>query len=83
MTYSTLLVDIADGVATITLNRPEKLNCFNRTMVLEFRQLWSEVRTDPHVRVCVLRAAPGRAFERQTVRPAGRQQRRQRRNRPG
>jgi enoyl-CoA hydratase/carnithine racemase len=62
MTYSTLLVDVADGVATITLNRPERLNCFNRAMVLEFRRLWSEIRSDPRVRVCVLRAAPGRAF---------------------
>jgi enoyl-CoA hydratase/carnithine racemase len=61
-TYTTLLLDIADGVATITLNRPDKLNCFNRAMVLEFRQLWGELRTDPAVRVCVLRAAPGRAF---------------------
>lgn len=62
MTYSTLLVDIADGVATITLNRPDKLNCFNRAMVLEFRDLWGNLRTDPAVRVLVLRAAPGRAF---------------------
>src|SRR3984893_8993602 len=62
MTYSTLLVDIAQGVATITLNRPDKLNCFNRAMVLEFRELWGKLRTDPAVRVIVLRAAPGRAF---------------------
>jgi len=62
MTYETLLVEIAHGVATITLNRPERLNCFNRTMVLEFRRLWSELRSDDRVRVCVLRAAPGRAF---------------------
>lgn len=62
MTYETLLVEIAHGVATITLNRPERLNCFNRKMVLEFRMLWSELRSDDRVRVCVLRAAPGRAF---------------------
>jgi enoyl-CoA hydratase/carnithine racemase len=62
MTYSTLLVDIADGVATITLNRADKLNCFNRAMVLEFRDLWGKLRTDPAVRALVLRAAPGRAF---------------------
>ena len=62
MTYNTILVDIADGVATITLNRPDKLNCFNRIMVLEFRQLWAALREDTTVRVCVLRAAPGRAF---------------------
>ncbi len=46
MNYSTLLVDIADGVATITLNRPERLNCFNRAMVLEFRDLWARLRAD-------------------------------------
>jgi enoyl-CoA hydratase/carnithine racemase len=62
MTYSTLLVEIADGIATITLNRPERLNCFNRAMVMEFRELWSRLRADSNVRVIVLRAAPGRAF---------------------
>ena len=62
MTYTTILVDIADGIATITLNRPERLNCFNRAMVLEFRELWKQLRADTSVRVLVLRAAPGRAF---------------------
>jgi enoyl-CoA hydratase/carnithine racemase len=62
MTYSTLLVEIADGIATITLNRPKRLNCFNRAMVMEFRELWGRVRADSNVRVIVLRAAPGRAF---------------------
>ena len=62
MTYSTLLVEIAEGIATITLNRPERLNCFNRAMVMEFRELWSRLRADSDVRVIVLRAAPGRAF---------------------
>jgi enoyl-CoA hydratase/carnithine racemase len=62
MTYSTLLVEIADGIATVTLNRPERLNCFNRAMVIEFRELWSRLRADSNVRVIVLRAAPGRAF---------------------
>jgi len=42
MNYSTLLLEINDGIATITLNRPERLNCFNRTMVLEFRDLWGQ-----------------------------------------
>jgi enoyl-CoA hydratase/carnithine racemase len=62
MTYSTLLVEISEGIATITLNRPERLNCFNRAMVMEFRELWSRLRADSDVRVIVLRAAPGRAF---------------------
>ena len=62
MQYSTILLHIADQVATITLHRPEQLNCFNRAMVLEFRDLWNRLRTDPEVRVVVLRACAGRAF---------------------
>ena len=62
MQYSTLLFHLADRVATITLNRPERLNCFNRAMVLEFRDLWVRLRADPNVHVVVLRAAAGRAF---------------------
>ena len=62
MEYCTLLLDIADGIGTITLNRPQHLNSFNRAMVLEFRDLWVKLRLDQSVRVLVLRAAPGRAF---------------------
>lgn len=63
MSYSTLLYEQgADHVATITLNRPEALNAFNRTMCDEFRQVWARVRQDDAVHAVVLRAAPGRAF---------------------
>ena len=33
-------------VATVTLNRPERLNAFSQTMIDEFRSLWAEVRLD-------------------------------------
>ncbi len=62
MTYETLLVDIAEGVATVTLNRPDRLNAFNGPMTRDFRRLWTAIRVDPEVRAVVLRAAPGRAF---------------------
>lgn len=51
----------ADHVATITLNRPESLNSFNRVMLDEFRQVWAEVRTDSEVHTVVVRAE-GKAF---------------------
>ncbi|MFO7164364.1 MAG: enoyl-CoA hydratase/isomerase family protein, partial [Mycolicibacterium hassiacum] len=40
--FETILLDIdpADHVATITLNRPEVLNAFNRTMCEEMSQAW-------------------------------------------
>ena len=60
MAYETILVEVSDGVATVTLNRPDRMNSFNHTMTREFRQLWIELRDDPEVRVVVLRAPPGR-----------------------
>jgi enoyl-CoA hydratase/carnithine racemase len=63
MTYETIIVEKADdGVATVTLNRPDVLNAFNDTMQAEFRRLWSEVKEDDDVRAVVLAAAGDRAF---------------------
>ncbi|HKY16867.1 MAG TPA: enoyl-CoA hydratase/isomerase family protein [Microthrixaceae bacterium] len=51
-----------DHVATITLNRPEVLNAFNRQMCEEMRAVWAMVKADPAVHAVVLRAAGDRAF---------------------
>ena len=59
---STLLYDVSDHVATITLNRPDRLNSFTQTMVEEFDAVWREVREDDDVHCVVLRAAGERAF---------------------
>ena len=62
MTYETVLFEIDDHVATITLNRPQVMNSFNQKMVDEFREIWARVRTDDDIHVVVLRAAGDRAF---------------------
>jgi len=63
MTYETIVVETsADGVATVTLNRPEVLNAFNEAMEREFAQLWSQVKSDDEIRAVVLTAAGDRAF---------------------
>ena len=63
MTYQTIVVErSAEGVATVTLNRPEVLNAFNDAMRGEFSQLWSELRSDDGIRAVVLAAAGDRAF---------------------
>ncbi|MBY8857452.1 enoyl-CoA hydratase/isomerase family protein [Nocardia sp. CA2R105] len=51
-----------DRVATITLNRPDRLNAFDRTMCTEMARAWQLLRTDDSVHAVVLRAAGTRAF---------------------
>ncbi|HWS46529.1 MAG TPA: enoyl-CoA hydratase/isomerase family protein [Acidimicrobiia bacterium] len=51
-----------DRVATITLDRPDVLNAFNRTMCEEMRAAWHMVKDDASVNAVVLRAAGDRAF---------------------
>ncbi|WP_236976795.1 MULTISPECIES: enoyl-CoA hydratase/isomerase family protein [Mycobacterium] len=62
--FQTILLDVdaADHVATITLNRPEQLNAFNRTMCEEMAEAWRSVKFDDAVHAVVLRAAGDRAF---------------------
>ena len=64
MTFETVTLDVDPDahVATITLNRPEALNAFNRTMCEEMAQAWRAVKRDDTVHAVVLRAAGDRAF---------------------
>ncbi|MGW1617638.1 enoyl-CoA hydratase/isomerase family protein [Streptomyces sp. NPDC002172] len=62
MELETVLFEVTDHVATVTLNRPEAMNGFNQRMLEEFTFLWDTVRNDDDVRVVVLRGAGDRAF---------------------
>lgn len=59
--YETILYDVESRVATITLNRPEKLNAISRRLQEEVLAALSEAEKDPAVRVAVIQGA-GRAF---------------------
>lgn len=61
MTQPSILIDIDQGIATLTLNRPESLNSFNAPMHEELRAAIGQVRSDDSVRVLVLTGA-GRGF---------------------
>jgi enoyl-CoA hydratase/carnithine racemase len=61
-TYETVTFTVEDHIASITLNRPESLNCFNQTMLDEFRSIWATCRADDEIRVVVLQANGDRAF---------------------
>jgi len=58
----TLLYDESDGVAWVTLNRPDALNAFDPVMQRELRELWSMLRTNDDVRCIVLTGAGDKAF---------------------
>ena len=61
--YSTIRYEVTpDKVATITLDRPEALNAFDRQMCEEMRHAWRRVKDDAAVNAVVLRAAGDRAF---------------------
>ena len=62
--FDTVLLDVDHDtrVATITLNRPEVLNSFNRQMCQEMRHVWHVIKADESVNAVVLRAAGERAF---------------------
>jgi enoyl-CoA hydratase/carnithine racemase len=62
MDLKTVLYEVADHVATITLNRPQAMNSFNQAMLEDFGLIWRTVKSDEDVHVLVLRAAGDRAF---------------------
>ena len=57
MAYQEILYDVDQHVATITLNRPEKLNAFTRTIDWELREAMTEATADDGVRVIILTGA--------------------------
>ncbi len=58
---SSILFDIKDSVATITLNRPDKLNSFNREMALLMQEKLELCKEDKMIR-CVVITGSGKAF---------------------
>jgi enoyl-CoA hydratase/carnithine racemase len=71
--YETVLFEVAsDGVATITLNRPDVMNCFNQQMLDEFGDIWRTCRNEDDIHAIVLRAAGDRAFSTGVDRTQGR-----------
>jgi enoyl-CoA hydratase/carnithine racemase len=57
----TLIYTVAEGIATITLNRPERLNAFDGTMFAELIEAFDETDADDDVRAVIVTGA-GRAF---------------------
>lgn len=61
MDFEQIVYEKADGVATITLNRPERMNAFTNTMIREWAQALEDARLDAEVRAVIVTGA-GRGF---------------------
>lgn len=60
--YETIEFTVDEHVATITLDRPDRMNSFNETMCNELGEAWSIVRDTDDIHVAVVRANGDRAF---------------------
>jgi enoyl-CoA hydratase/carnithine racemase len=60
--FETIKLSLDAHVATLTLNRPDKLNAFNSEMALEISRAWEAIRDDDDVHAVLLIAAGDRAF---------------------
>ena len=56
-----LVVEVDSHIATVTLNRPDRMNTITAQMLDEFAQTFVQLDQDPNVRVVILTGA-GRAF---------------------
>ena len=62
MTFQFIQLSVADGVAVLTVNRPDKLNAVNRQLLQDLSAAIDQVRADDAVRVVVITGAGDRAF---------------------
>ena len=53
---------LSDGIAVITINRPERLNAMDAEHYAALSQAWTKVRDDPQIRVAIVTGAGERAF---------------------
>ena len=62
MTYESLLYEVTGALARITVNRPDKLNALNKTVIGELDRAIGEIERDPAVRGVILTGAGAKAF---------------------
>ncbi len=59
--FASLILDVADQIATVTINRPDKLNALNRAVIEELGAAFTSLASQPEVRAVIVTGA-GRAF---------------------
>jgi enoyl-CoA hydratase len=62
MSYATLLTELNEGIFTITINRPDKLNALNQTVLAELENVVEEVYQNKTIRSAIITGAGTKAF---------------------
>jgi len=60
--YKTLLTDLTDHILTVTINRPDKLNALNATVIAELGEVVSEIYDNKEIRSAIITGAGPKAF---------------------
>src|SRR6187200_1912615 len=62
MNYENILVADENGIATVTINRPEKLNALNKVTIAELHEAFKTLQHNPEIHVIVLTGSGEKAF---------------------
>lgn len=62
MTFETVLTDLKNGVLTVTINRPDKLNSLNEKTIDELHEALIEAENDAQVKVLILTGSGNKSF---------------------
>src|SRR5437773_4137747 len=62
MTYQTILFEIRDGIAWVTVNRPDKLNALNDEVMLDLADAAERIASEPEIKGAILTGAGPKSF---------------------
>lgn len=62
MSYQTILTSVEEGILTITINRPDKLNALNKTVIEELSQAIEEIYHNPEIKAALITGTGPKAF---------------------
>jgi enoyl-CoA hydratase len=62
MNFETLLTELKDGIFTVTINRPDKLNALNKVVIEELGKAIDEIYENGEIKVAVITGAGPKAF---------------------
>lgn len=62
MSYNTIISEYSDGITTITINRPKKLNALNKDTIQELHDAFDEADSDDNTKVIIITGSGEKAF---------------------